>query len=294
MKKKLLISIVVGGVCLWLALRGTHWSEVVSEMRNVRVAPLILMFMMLGLTHYFRVRRWRVLLRPIGSVGMKELFGINAVGFLAIHALPFRLGEVTRPLLLKRRHNISLSAGLATIAVERVFDGLMSALLLFVGIYAAPIGFGEMPAIGMGVKTMAIACLGIFLGLLVFLWLAVVHKDRAVALIRFVARLLPETISHRLVHAAHNFLDGLRSLPDLKSLCWIFFESVWVWGVMVAGFWFVLRAFSLDLPWAAPFSILGILAVGITLPNAPGFVGTYQLFVVSGLALYGVPKSTAF
>src|SRR6266704_1484138 len=111
MKKKLAIGILIGGVCLWLAFRGTHWSAVFQQLQNVRLLPLIPLFILMGVTHYFRAMRLRVLLMPVRKLGTYELFAINAVGFLAIHALPFRLGEVTRPALLKRRHNISFSAG---------------------------------------------------------------------------------------------------------------------------------------------------------------------------------------
>jgi uncharacterized membrane protein YbhN (UPF0104 family) len=59
---------------------------------------------------------------------------------------------------------------------------------------------------------------------------------------------------------------------------------------MIISYRALLSAFGLNLPWTAPFCILGIAAVGVSIPAAPGFVGTYQLFVQAALAIYGIPK----
>jgi uncharacterized membrane protein YbhN (UPF0104 family) len=58
---------------------------------------------------------------------------------------------------------------------------------------------------------------------------------------------------------------------------------------MFAGF----RAFGLVLPFFAAIVGVVFLAVGMMMPGAPGFVGTYQFFVVTALGLYRVSESQA-
>ena len=53
------------------------------------------------------------------------------------------------------------------------------------------------------------------------------------------------------------------------------------------------RAFALDLPAYASFLLLGVIAVAIVLPSAPGYIGPFQAGTVQGLALVGVARDTA-
>lgn len=89
------------------------------------------------------------------------------------------------------------------------------------------------------------------------------------------------------------FIEGLRSLPNVRSLFLILLESLGVWAVMVISFWLTFEAFHLVLPWGSSFTVLGVTTVGMMLPGAPAAVGTYHYFLQAGLALYGVGKATA-
>jgi uncharacterized membrane protein YbhN (UPF0104 family) len=145
----------------------------------------------------------------------------------------------------------------------------------------------------MGLASMAYLSLTGFLILAGFFLLSIFQRERALALVRIFLRFLPNRIRDRSHTVVESFFDGLSSLPNLKSLFWIFFDSVGVWGIMVIGYWSAFRAFHMDLTWGAACSFLGIVAVGAMLPNAPGFVGTFQLFTQAALSLYGIPKSTS-
>jgi uncharacterized membrane protein YbhN (UPF0104 family) len=43
----------------------------------------------------------------------------------------------------------------------------------------------------------------------------------------------------------------------------------------------------------ASFLLLGVIAVALVLPSAPGYVGPFQVGTVQGLALVGVTRDTA-
>ena len=55
----------------------------------------------------------------------------------------------------------------------------------------------------------------------------------------------------------------------------------------------VFQAFSLDLPIYASFLLLGVIAVALVPPSAPGYIGPFQAGTVQGLALLGVSQETA-
>src|SRR5436309_9911013 len=87
------------------------------------------------LAYLIRAWRWRVLMAPIKKrVGMYNLTSTMFIGFMISFIVPFRIGEVARPVLLARREKVSTTATIATVALERLFDVLtvMALLLWFV------------------------------------------------------------------------------------------------------------------------------------------------------------------
>ena len=80
----------------------------------------------------FRTLRWQYLLAPMKALAVKRLYPVVVVGYMANNILPVRLGEVVRAYYVGEREKVSKVAALATIAVERVFDGLT--LLFFAAV----------------------------------------------------------------------------------------------------------------------------------------------------------------
>jgi uncharacterized membrane protein YbhN (UPF0104 family) len=62
----------------------------------------------------------------------------------------------------------------------------------------------------------------------------------------------------------------------------------------VVAIYFMFLAFGLAMPLAAPFVVMIILMIGISIPAAPGFVGNWHYSCILGLSLFGIPKAEAF
>ena len=84
---------------------------------------------------FFRSLRWQFLLEPVSRIPVARLFPVVTVGYMANNLLPARLGEIARAYYLERREGLSTSTGLATVVVERIYDGLT---LLFLVALAVP------------------------------------------------------------------------------------------------------------------------------------------------------------
>ena len=50
------------------------------------------------------------------------------------------------------------------------------------------------------------------------------------------------------------------------------------------------HAFVVNLLYSQAFFLLFALGLSVTLPQAPGYVGTYELFGITALGLLGIPK----
>ncbi|CAN5456566.1 lysylphosphatidylglycerol synthase transmembrane domain-containing protein [soil metagenome] len=230
-----------------------------------------------------RSLRWNHLLAPLGfHVPTGPLLAISAVGFMAILALPARLGELVRPGLLRKR-GVSATAALGTVAVERIVDGLLVSLFVFGAFFAlrGPSSPGWMMAT-------AWIALTVFTAALVFLIFALRWPTGTVAFclkISLLPRLAPRiarVIEDKLLEMIRGF-DVLRDRANLLAfLAW----SIVYWGANGFGVWVLAHGFALDLSVVGAFAVMGLVAVGITLPNSPGLVGQFQWFTLLGLTLY--------
>jgi hypothetical protein len=137
--KKLIAGVVLGVVLVYLSLRGIDFQEVADGFRQVRIDYVLLFLAVVFCVQFLRSFRWGLMLRPLGRVDGLSLFSVTSVGFLAIIALPARLGELARPYLITKKSRIGMTAALGTILVERVCDSI--AILAIFGVAVVFIPF---------------------------------------------------------------------------------------------------------------------------------------------------------
>lgn len=284
---KLAISLALGGLFAWLVNRGgvplippkEAFARV--EWWTVPVYALSL----LG-THFFRASRWRFLIRPVKSdIPFSDTIFLNWIGFFAIFALPLRLGEVARPALTKVRHGVSISAGLGTVAVERVIDGLVTSLCVVWALFALPQMATDdelarsLPYYG----TLAVAAFGAaFIALGLFLW----QRDVAVRLVRGTVGRASSRLGDLVATKILDVADGVRSIAAPRLAFSFLMETGLYWGLNAAGMWLLALGCGLDMTFGHAVAVMGILAIGILLPAGPGLFGNFQLAISTALKLY--------
>src|SRR6478735_11518604 len=119
----LALSFGMLALCVWLVWPDAatrHQIRLVLEsMEFADFAPYLAGYIgLLVVVQLTRALRWNFLLAPLGvRIPKAPLLAISSVGFMAILALPARLGEFVRPGLLRKRGDLSASAALGTVAV---------------------------------------------------------------------------------------------------------------------------------------------------------------------------------
>ena len=131
---RLWIGLAVSGLFLLLLLFRVDREEIVSALSNANYLYVVPAIALYFVAVYFRAIRWSYLLSPIGRFPVSRLFPVVIIGYMANNLLPARLGELVRSYYLARRETVSGSTALATVAVERLYDGV--ALLFFAAISA--------------------------------------------------------------------------------------------------------------------------------------------------------------
>jgi hypothetical protein len=122
----------VSGAFVYLAFRKVDLKELRAAFLGVDY-PLIVLGACVGLSGFLvRAFGWKHLLAPVGRLSGWRLFSPVAIGYMANNLLPARLGEFARAYVVGKREHVSKSSALATIIIERIFDGLTLLLILAV------------------------------------------------------------------------------------------------------------------------------------------------------------------
>ena len=276
----------VSAACLWFATRGTDWDAVGRVLMGAHL-PWVAAGALAGLAAIaLRARRWQLLLRPVAAVPFGPAFSATAIGFAATSVLPLRLGEFLRPALLARRVGFGISPALSSVVLERLFDMLFVVLCFLVLslLYPLPADLRR-AALLLGVA----ATVGF-----VVLLLAQRHRASAERLIERVLGWLPDGVGRGVRPLATGFFDALGALESGHILGRVVMYSALLWTANALPFLFALLALGIAAPLVpAALASIVIVAAFVFMPQAPGFLGTWQAGCVLALELFGVPKELA-
>ncbi len=281
---KIAVSVAVGGICIWLVLGQMDLAATKVQLLRLPMSACALYVVTLAMTHAFRAWRWKYLLRPIGvELSPGKLLSISSVGFMAILALPVRLGEFVRPYFVVRGGQSRMSAVLGTVAVERIIDGLiLSGLLFGTTLLWPPRTFAP------GLRFATWLSLIGFLVLTLFLCCALLWTESTIrlALRLTFLRLLAPRQSDRLADKLRALIHGFRALREPKNLLPFLAHSILYWGINGFGMWLLAHSMNLDVTLPATLATMALTGVLISLPNAPALVGQFQLGIMEGLRAY--------
>ena len=229
--------------------------------------------------------RWEFLIEPLKhNIPIKRLFSFLVLGFFMNNVLPLRLGEVVRANITGQKLSLPRTGVLATILVERLFDGIS-----YITLFVVTIMFLPFPA---WAKTSFSAGSVVFIGALIFLYFLLKHRDKAAGLVEKIP--LPQRFKDGAQNMFSNFIDGLQIFAKGSSLAKVFLLSIIVWSIEGTVFYLMGWAFGIHLTIFQCFFVMIIIGMGAILPTAPGFVGTVEFLGVTSLSFLGVNKNLAF
>jgi uncharacterized protein (TIRG00374 family) len=280
----LVSGITISLLCLYLACRGVDLRAALSTFSTLHFLYLAPVTIVLLAAFVVRALRWRYLLLSVKVLPVHSLFASTMVGFMANNILPFRAGELVRAYSLARSEQVSVTSAVATLIVERLLDGLVISMFMVVLLFSFPL-----PDWLVKINDFLLILYG---GALVAgggaVWLG-----RRTNGIDFLSTYVPVWGRERFRQIAENFTAGLQSFHNGKQILWISILSLSHW-LLIGGYYYLLfQACDLQLSFSAALVVLVVITLGIMLPTAPGFVGTFQYFTVFALSLFSIPKDEA-
>lgn len=317
MKKNLTISLLLGGLlsslALYFAFKNVPFSALFSYLKSINYLWMI-PAMLLGLLGFvFRVFRWQILLASARSVKFQHAFHPLMIGFMINCILPGRVGEIARPVILQKKEKIPFTTGLATVAVERLFD--ISTLIVFFALLLAnlpidpdlSVTYGDYQLNRQLLEKVSSGMLKICFVLISGIVLVSIPKTRYL-LIRLVLKLpglffwaggrfrtaLSAKICRPTARAIENISVGFQMIrrPGKFFLCIGLTIAVWL---LSAASYYVM-AFGcpgIRLSYLEFLTVMIIICFFIALPSVPGFWGVWEAGGVFALTLFGISASEA-
>ncbi|MBI5956566.1 MAG: flippase-like domain-containing protein [Chloroflexi bacterium] len=279
------LGLVVSLAFLYLAFRQVDLASTWGAIQGANYLFLLPAVVVYFVGVWVRAVRWRYLLRPIKETSPSRLFPVVVIGYMANDILPARMGELVRAYVLGEKERVSKTAILATIVVERVFDGLV--MLAFMVTISA---FIPLEPWLQQITRLAAA---LFLGFLAVSFVVASSRRLTVSLFGMFTRYLPGTLGQRAKGLFASFLEGFAVLQSPGGVAAVFSTSLLAW--LCEGSMYYLLMFS--FPFVQPFYVFllttAVANLGTMVPSSPGYVGTFDLPAIAVLTLFGVEKSLA-
>jgi hypothetical protein len=264
------------------------------QLKNIHTGHVLAGILLIYATYWLRAIRWKIFVTPMKSVSAGSLVGPQFTGFTAV-ALFGRLADLSRPYLVARKLNLSLSSQMAVYTLERMFDLGAAALIFSSALAFAPKDtpdYGLFMKVGRGSLLLTVA-------IAIFAWVVRVAGGTVAKLARRMLKPLSAGIAESIAEKIEGFRDGLKGLKNGRELLMISLISLVMWGMIASAYVQTAHAF-VKTPELANLSfsramLLMAASIGGSLLQLP-IVGWFTQIAFTAAAMhafYGAPIEAA-
>ena len=284
---KLLIGLFFSIIGLIYAFRNFNWADFTASLNDVNYLYIFCAIGLLIIAVWFRALRWKWLLEPIGSITTKSLFDATIVGYFGNNVLPFRMGEVLRAYVAANESTISTSKIIGTLIIERMLD-LLAVIVLAIFLFF----FSNLISVPNWIPVLLVFC-SIVLVFVVVLIRKSEFKLFKVEKINFVK----SEVGKKIVLLVKNIFSGLTVLNRTSKKTGVIWLIFLIWIIYFISFWFIIKGAGLEINIAKSGVLFVMLTLAITIPAAPGYIGTYHatgVAVLTNIYNIGLGASQTF
>jgi len=289
------ISLIVAGLFIWLAARTVDPTEFREQFSQVSFHWLPYFILVLLTSHFLRAERWRLLLhRDVKeNIPRSTLFAGVMFGYFMNVLVP-RLGEVSRPVYVAKKHGLSSGNLLGTIVLERLID--VCTMFLLLGIVALTLTreFGLLEQL-LGISswnwyTYMILPL-ILLAIAGIIWVfykTLIYLDKT--------KNFTNPLLRKIIDVSRSFGEGMVSIRNIDNWPGFLLLTAGIWFGYICMIYIPFSmlnlgdAYGLTLQSAVVLTVVS--SVGVSIPTPAG-IGSYHLLMQQSMwLLYGVPLAT--
>lgn len=277
---------IITALALVYVFSGINWEFFFDKVKSANYVLLFCAVLLTVASYLIRAYRWEYFF-PKKPFSYFFAYKVLILGFFMNNILPARAGELVRAHLGSKFSNMKRTLVLATVASERLADGLTISLmfLLTVGVISK---FHEV-TIPSGLYFVSylfgLACLCVLFVLFL--------RKYIFGVLDLFSKKYPKKSIQYLVERIKIFLDGLEPLFQLKKLLPIVSISVLVWIVELLVFYVVGKSYHANLNMS--HAVIFMVAVNFSslIPAAPGGIGVIEAAATVVLTSMGLEHETA-
>jgi len=271
---KFLIGLLFSTLGLIYAFRQFNWAEFINSMQGVNYWLLIAAVVLQLVSVWVRALRWKWLIAPIKNVSTKILFDATMIGYFGNNVLPLRMGELLRAYVVSNNASIPTSKVIGTLIVDRILDFLAVIILAIFFLF-----FSEL--INIPIWTMVFSIILIF-GLFITV-LIVGNKNPNWESIKKRNKIFQSNIGAKIFGIIKNMISGISVLNKTPNKIGVYGFIVLLWSMYFGSFLLIVKGINLDLSIMNAGILYVLLTLSISIPAAPGYIGTYHAACVAAL-----------
>ena len=289
---KLWIGVLISALFLYLAFRDVDLKLIWGHIRSARFFPLFLVFITVLVQHIIRAWRWKIILEPIKKTGFFNRLLTILIGFGGNSVLPARLGELIRAVYFGKKEDMSSSSALGTVVVERILDGFIIIIILLIGLVGC--GYNqEWKEIAAALKTSGYIFLLSFALITIFFIGLKVKTKYFLNLLDGILFFLPRRPRKKIIEIVNNFSIGLVLMRTIHGWLGAILYSILIWLINLFQIQWIGQSLDINITFLSTTLLLMFAVIGVAIPSAPGFVGTFHLSTQYGFMLFGLGKEEA-
>lgn len=268
---KFILGVLISVIGLYYAFRQINFWELWVSLKNVNFVLITIAIVILLLSNVIRAWRWQILVKPINDVSFEPAFSSIMIGYFGNSVLPFRMGEFLRAYVVADKTSLTASTAFGTIVIERILDfiGLSAVIILIMTVY-------PLKSIG---GSIIIGVIVLSLTAFVFIYLFGGFKSTLLVKIEKTS-LLRNGLLRKILLFIKNILDGATTIRATNKLGIIFLYTLIIWIMYYCSTYLATIATGIELEWFGFGVLLISTTLAISVPAAPGYVGTYHAAAV--------------
>ena len=256
-KPKTITGIVISLAGIYWAFKDFNFIDFKQSIQQIDSVYFLFATIFLWGSVWLRGLRWKWLFKESSSPSVSSLYRAELIGYFGNNVLPLRLGELLRTYIVGKENNFSKSFVFGTVVIERLMDMLALTFFGIILLFLYP--FEEEWISDYLLKGGAVI-------LIIILTLTILSRFK------------PNNTDNKFLSILNQMLDGLLSIRKQRVIP-VVISSLLIWSIYLLDVYFIQRAFQFELNWTQSLTVLVISSLALSIPSAPGMIGTFHAAV---------------
>ena len=254
---KAIVGVVISMAGIYWAFKDFQFVHFKQSIQQVNLIYLVLATLFLWGSVWLRGIRWKWLFKDNNSPTITSLYRAELIGYFGNNVLPLRLGELLRSYIVGRENSLSKSFVFGTVILERLMDTLALTLFILLLLLTYPLeGAVKEYVIWGGITSFVV----IVVFLIILNRIQILHTENKILII------------------IKKILDGLLSIRK-EMVIPVIISSILLWCIYLLDVYLMQKAFQFNLSWPQVLTVLVISSLALSIPSAPGMIGTFHAAV---------------